>query len=70
LGFITVTDVELSDDLRIARVFVSVLKTEDREITLQILNNSKGFIRTGDCKEIKNKNRNRRSLRKILSFWR
>ncbi|HHW20328.1 MAG TPA: 30S ribosome-binding factor RbfA [Thermodesulfovibrio thiophilus] len=53
LGFITVTDVELSDDLRIARVFVSVLKTEDREITLQILNNSKGFIRTEIAKRLR-----------------
>lgn len=51
LGFITVTDVELSDDLRIAKVFISVLKTEDRQLTLQILNDAKGFVRSEIAKD-------------------
>lgn len=53
LGFITVTDVELSDDLRIAKVFVSVLKAEDKEITLQILNEAKGFVRSEIAKRLR-----------------
>ncbi|MGB9822996.1 MULTISPECIES: 30S ribosome-binding factor RbfA [Thermodesulfovibrio] len=46
LGFVTVTDVKLSDDLRQARVFISVLNSEERELSLQILNEAKGFIRS------------------------
>ncbi|ACI20500.1 MULTISPECIES: 30S ribosome-binding factor RbfA [Thermodesulfovibrio] len=53
LGFITVTDVELSDDLRIAKVFISVLKTEDRQLTLQILNDAKGFVRSEIAKRLR-----------------
>lgn len=53
LGFITVTDVELSDDLRIAKVFVSVLKEQERELTLQILNDAKGFVRNEIAKRLR-----------------
>lgn len=53
LGFITVTDVELSDDLRIAKVFISVLKAEDRALTLQILNDAKGYIRSEIAKRLR-----------------
>ncbi|MCS7215451.1 MAG: 30S ribosome-binding factor RbfA [Thermodesulfovibrio sp.] len=53
LGFITVTDVELSEDLRVAKVFISVLKTEDRKLTLQILNDAKGFIRNEVAKRLR-----------------
>ncbi len=53
LGFITVTDVELSDDLRNAKVFVSVLKAEDRAETLQILNDAKGFVRGEIAKRLR-----------------
>ncbi|GAQ94677.1 ribosome-binding factor A [Thermodesulfovibrio aggregans] len=53
LGFITVTDVELSDDLRQAKVFISVLKSEEREFTLQILNEAKGFIRSEIAKRLR-----------------
>lgn len=45
LGFITVTAVKVSDDLSYARVFVSVLKKEDTEETLSVLNAASGFIR-------------------------
>lgn len=53
LGFITVTGVELSDDLRIARVFISVLKEEDRDRTLQILNEAKGYVRNELAKRLR-----------------
>lgn len=53
LGFITVTDVELSNDLKIAKVFISVLKDEDRDITIEILNSAKGLIRNEVSKRIR-----------------
>lgn len=46
LGFITVTGVELSDDLRHAKVFVSIYKEEERERTLRALERARGFIRS------------------------
>ncbi|MEN2986636.1 MAG: 30S ribosome-binding factor RbfA [Thermodesulfovibrionaceae bacterium] len=52
LGFITVTDVELSEDLKVAKVFVSVLKTEEKDITLKILNEAKGFVRNEIAKRL------------------
>lgn len=45
LGFVSVVEVEVSDDLKIAHVFVSVLKEEEREFTIEILNAARGFIR-------------------------
>lgn len=53
LGFVTVTDVELSDDLKIARVFISVLKEEERDLTLEILNSAKGLIRSEVSKRVR-----------------
>ncbi len=46
LGFITVTTVELTHDLRYAKVFFSVLgKEEEREKTKEALDSALGFIR-------------------------
>ncbi|HMV49956.1 MAG TPA: 30S ribosome-binding factor RbfA [Blastocatellia bacterium] len=46
LGFITITEVKVSPDLRYARVFISVLgSAEDRQRTLNILKEEKAFIR-------------------------
>jgi len=53
VGFITVTDVELSADLRQAKVFISVLKEEERQLTLQILNEAKGFVRSEIAKRLR-----------------
>jgi ribosome-binding factor A len=45
IGFVTVTSVETSPDLRTAKVFVSVLgDEEERESTLQGLRSSHGVI--------------------------
>jgi ribosome-binding factor A len=46
IGFVTVTRVELSDDLRHAKVFVSCLGAEaDKERMLQGLASATGYIR-------------------------
>jgi ribosome-binding factor A len=47
IGFVTVTDVEVSGDLQIAKVFISVLGDEEqRQSTLKGLAKAKGFIRS------------------------
>lgn len=45
VGMVTVTGVDLSPDLRYARVFVSVMGTEKREETIEALNHAAGWIR-------------------------
>ena len=47
LGFVTVTDVETSKDLRVAKVFVSVLGGEEQwAASLAALASARGFIRS------------------------
>jgi ribosome-binding factor A len=46
LGFLTVVDVKLSDDLRLARVYVSVMRPEERAESMQALKEAQGFVRT------------------------
>jgi ribosome-binding factor A len=46
LGFLTVTDVDVTEDLKIARIYISILKEEEIEISLEILNSAKRFIRS------------------------
>lgn len=56
IGFITITDVELSDDLRHAKVFVSVYGDEskkEKEKALRGLSSAAGFIRKEMGKKIK-----------------
>jgi ribosome-binding factor A len=55
IGFVTVTGVDLTDDLKIARVFISCLKEDEREPTLDILNSAKSFIRSEVGKRIRMK---------------
>ncbi len=46
IGFVTVTDVEVSGDLRHAKIFISILgEDEEKEKTLEGLNQARGFIR-------------------------
>ncbi len=46
LGFVTVTDVEVSKDLRTAKVYVSVLGTDEQwQASLAALESARGFIR-------------------------
>jgi ribosome-binding factor A len=55
IGFVTVTGVDMSDDLKMARIFVSMLKPEERDQTLSILNDAKPFIRSALGKRLKMK---------------
>ncbi|MDA8089900.1 MAG: 30S ribosome-binding factor RbfA [Nitrospiraceae bacterium] len=45
MGFVTVVDVSITDDLKLARVYVSSLKEDEREQMIEILNAAKSFIR-------------------------
>ncbi|MBI5674941.1 MAG: 30S ribosome-binding factor RbfA [Nitrospirae bacterium] len=45
LGFVTVTGAKVSDDLRNATVFISVLKDEEADKTLRKLNEATSFIK-------------------------
>jgi len=56
IGFVTVTAVETSPDLRTAKVFVSVLgDEEEREATLEGLRSSHGVIQSRIATEIRMK---------------
>jgi ribosome-binding factor A len=56
IGFVTVTSVETSPDLRSARVYVSVLGDEaDREATLTALRSSHGLLQAAVAREIRMK---------------
>jgi ribosome-binding factor A len=46
IGFITITGVKVSPDLRVARVYYSMLGTdEERALTQKALDAAKGFVR-------------------------
>lgn len=45
IGFVTVTGVDVTDNMRYAKVFVTVLKKEKEALTLKVLEHAKGFIR-------------------------
>ncbi|MCK4437138.1 30S ribosome-binding factor RbfA, partial [bacterium] len=54
IGFITITDVELSRDLRHAKVFISVYGDEsEKEKALKGLSSAAGFIRREVGKRVK-----------------
>lgn len=47
LGFVTVTDVEVADDLRYAKVFVSIMgQQEDVKNSMDVLARAAGYIRS------------------------
>lgn len=45
IGFVTVTGVDVSNDLRHAKVYVSILEETKQDETIKILNSSAKFIR-------------------------
>lgn len=46
LGFLTITEVELTNDLRYARIYFSVLgEDKDKRLALKGLNSAKGYIK-------------------------
>lgn len=54
VGFVTVTGVEVTNDLRYAKVFVSVLGgDEDEKRSLSALNKAKGLVRSELGKRIR-----------------
>jgi ribosome-binding factor A len=55
-GFVTVTEVKLSEDLKIARVYISVLKREEQELALEILDSARGVIRSDVARRVRLKN--------------
>ena len=53
LGFVTVTDVQCSKDLSVAKVYVSFLgKQERNEAGLKVLNNARGYVRSLCAKKL------------------
>jgi ribosome-binding factor A len=55
IGFITVTGVDVTDDIKMARIYVSILKDEERKPTIEILNSAKSFIRSELSKRLRMK---------------
>lgn len=55
LGFVTVVDVSVTDDLKLARVYVSTLKDEEKAHTIEILQSAKSFIRSELSKRLRMK---------------
>jgi ribosome-binding factor A len=53
IGFVTVTGVDLTDDLKIAAVYISVLKEEEKTASIEILNSAKNFIRSELSKRVR-----------------
>lgn len=53
LGFVTVTDVEMSEDLKIAKVYISVLDGGDKDLNLEILNSARNLVRSEVAKRIR-----------------
>ncbi|MDI6744814.1 MAG: 30S ribosome-binding factor RbfA [Thermodesulfovibrionales bacterium] len=55
LGFVTVTGAKITEDLKIATIYISVLKEEEKETALEIINSAKGFIRAELAKRLRMK---------------
>lgn len=54
VGFVTVTDVEVTSDLQLAKVFVSIFGSEEeRKASLAGLHKAKGYLRTEIGKRVK-----------------
>ena len=54
IGFLTITGVEVTNDLTQAKVYLSVLGSEEqREVTLKALARGKGFLRSELGKKIR-----------------
>jgi ribosome-binding factor A len=46
VGFVSISDVEVTRDLEHAKVFVTVFKSEDAERSIQALQRASGFLRS------------------------
>jgi|SRR5690625_2695607 len=52
IGFVTITDVEVTGDLQQATIYISVLEKDQKEATLVGLSKANGFIRSEIGKRI------------------
>ena len=52
-GFITVTKVEMSNDLKTAYIYFSVFGSEQKEIILELLEARKGYLRKSIASKVK-----------------
>jgi ribosome-binding factor A len=55
IGFITVTGVDVTDDIKLARVYVSILREGEKKATLEVLNSAKSFVRSELSKRLRMK---------------
>ncbi|MGE5402045.1 MAG: 30S ribosome-binding factor RbfA [Ignavibacteriales bacterium] len=55
IGFITITNVKVSPDLKIAKIYFSVLEKNNRQTVLNRINEIKGLIRAELAHKIKMK---------------
>lgn len=46
LGFVTITNVRVSPDLKIAKIYISVFEKEKRQLVLDKIEDRKGYIRS------------------------
>ena len=53
IGFVTITRVKMSPDLRIAKVYISILDREKRESVFEKINSFNGYIRSELAHRIK-----------------
>jgi ribosome-binding factor A len=53
IGFVTITNVKMSPDLKIAKVYISVLDRENRAAALEKINSLNGFVRSELAHRIK-----------------
>ena len=52
-GFLTITNVKVSPDLRIAKIYISVFEKEKREIVLEKIKAKYRFYKIGTCSRIR-----------------
>ena len=52
VNFVTITDCSITNDLSFAKVYVTVLKDEERESTIKVLNGASKFIERELCKRV------------------
>ncbi len=56
LGLVTITNVKVSPDLKIAKVYLSILDKDKREYVMNHVESLKGFIRTELAHRVRIKN--------------
>ncbi|MEE3342979.1 MAG: 30S ribosome-binding factor RbfA [Bacilli bacterium] len=52
ISFVTVTDVDITNDLSFAKVYITVLDDSKKDETLKVLNHASKFIEKEMCKRV------------------